>query len=496
MDFLDPQKKRSTAIRLSIGHFLMALIVIFGTYLLVYQAYGFGVDRKTGQVIQNGLVFFDSAPDKARLFLNGEEQKFQTNTRQALAAGDYEVEMRKDGYRTWKRSFTLEGGTVERFMYPLLIPEKLEKTEVQALPTIPSIGFQSPDRRWVLLSQGGTLGSFSQYDLNNLKDGKPPIATVAIPAALLNAAGANHILSMVEWSNDNRHVLLKHVFDGGTEFIMFNRDDPGSSINVNQLLGQSPADVSLRDKQYDKLYLHQADGSLLTADLKSKAAAPLLSGVLSYKSHGSDMLLYAAAVPGDATKARVSLREGTKTYVLRDIPLTKNIPLELATYDNDWYVIIGSDGEQKTYVYHNPLDDLKANDPSDPLPISSLKSTGQITTISFSQNARFIMVNSGQHFSVYDFEKSRQYRYDISDPIEAAVKPVWMDGNRIVIRSNGQSVIFDYDGTNQQTLLPNENGLPIFFDRDYEMLYTVSGASNTSGGANFFQTSLRLPTDR
>lgn len=496
MDFLDPRKKRATAVKLSIGHFLMALIVVFGTYILVYQAYGFGVDRKTGQVVQNGLVFFDSAPDKATILLNGEEQRFQTNTRQALAAGEYDVEIRKDGYRSWKRHFELEGGTVERFMYPLLIPNELQRAELEVFESVPVLGLQSPDRRWVLLSRPGSLGVFSQYDLNNLRDDKPPITTVTIPPNLLNTAGSSHVLTMVEWSTDNRHVLLKHMFDGGFEFIMFDREQPDQSINVNQLLGQSPEKISLRDKQYDKLFLHQTDKSLQAADINNKSVTPLLSGVLSYKSHGNDVLLYAQIAPDDPGEVRISMREGTKSYVIRDIPKSESVPLDLATYGNRWYVVIGSNAEEKTYVYKDPLDALKTQGLESPLPISFLRSSGSITKLEFSQNARFIMVNSGQSFSVYDFEKTRYYRYMIEQPIEPTVKPTWMDGNRIVIRTNGQAHIFDYDGINHQTLLASDVSLPVFFNRDYDVLYTVSKSNTTVGSTSFYQTFLRLPEDR
>ena len=70
MEFLDPSKKRSRSIRLTIGHMLMAAVVVIGTYILVSQAYGFDVNTKTGQVFQNGLVYIDSAPDGAKILIN------------------------------------------------------------------------------------------------------------------------------------------------------------------------------------------------------------------------------------------------------------------------------------------------------------------------------------------------------------------------------------------------------------------------------------------
>jgi hypothetical protein len=496
MDFLDPNKKRSTAIRLAVGHLLMVLLVVFGTYLLVVWAYGFGVDRKTGQVVRNGLVFFDTAPAKAEVLLNGIDQKYQTNTRQSLAEGDYSVELRKDGYRSWKHDFNLEGGTVERFMYPLLIPDKLTPTEVQTIDALPSLGLQSPDRRWVLLAQTAPFGTFTEYDLNSLKNEKPVSATLAFPAGVLKTAGANHKLELVEWSTDNKHILMKHIFDGGQEFVIFDRDNPAASVNVNQVLGQAPTDISLHDKQYDQLYLYTATGGVLqTADLRSKTVTPFLSGVLSFKSHGSDKVLYSEVSPADPAKARILLRDGAKTYTLRDQPLTATVPLDLATYNGNWYVIIGSDAEHGTYIYKNPVDSLTSHQPRAPTPISLLKTTGPITMLGFSQNARFIMVNSGQYFATYDFEKVRQYHYDIASPLEPT-KPVWMDGNRILVHSGGKALMFDYDGLNQQTLVASDTSLPVFFDRDYLTMYTVSTSPSVATKYGFLQTFLRLPADR
>ena len=82
MDFLDPRKKNRQSIQLAIGHTLMALLVIVGTYILVSQAYGFDVDRSSGSVIRNGLVFIDSAPDKAKIYLNESIQRTLSNTKQ------------------------------------------------------------------------------------------------------------------------------------------------------------------------------------------------------------------------------------------------------------------------------------------------------------------------------------------------------------------------------------------------------------------------------
>ncbi|MDQ3123195.1 MAG: PEGA domain-containing protein, partial [bacterium] len=149
MDFLDPKRKRAHRRRLFIGYVLMSIVVALGTMVILYLAYGYDIDRKTGTVIQNGIVFVESQPSGASVFLNGIHQNSRTGTRMVLPEGVYTVRLEAEGYRTWERTFNLEGGQLQRLIYPFLIPDTLEGTAVKNYETLPLLTTQSPDRRWV-----------------------------------------------------------------------------------------------------------------------------------------------------------------------------------------------------------------------------------------------------------------------------------------------------------------------------------------------------------
>jgi hypothetical protein len=82
MDFFDPKKQKMHAIRLGVGYALIGLALVLATTILLYQAYGFGIDRR-GNVIQNGLVFLSSQPKGAAIYVNN---KPAASTRCALSA--------------------------------------------------------------------------------------------------------------------------------------------------------------------------------------------------------------------------------------------------------------------------------------------------------------------------------------------------------------------------------------------------------------------------
>lgn len=492
MDFLDPKAKRNHLIRLFVGYGLMGILILMGTAILVYQAYGFDVDRKTGQVIQNGLVFVDSAPDGASISFNGKVQKDRTNSRFALPSADYDLVIKKDGYRDWQRKFTLDGGEVERFYYPMLVPSNLSHRNVQTLTAAPTFTTQSPDRRWLIMNQGSSLTSFTEFDLNSLDDNdKPKTRQFQLPSTLFSASADAHTVELVEWSNDNKHFLVKHTFTGGVEYLTISRDQPDQSFNVNRLLGQNPTTITLRDKKFDQWYLYTTEGGVLLSANIDKVITPVLTGVTAYKTHDEKIILYSQAANDGATQ-RVSMTDGKDTYVIKDVA-AGTVLLDIAKYDSEWYYAIGSDAEKKTYIYRNPITVLQKRDGTKPTPRSILKATGTMTQLSFSQNTRFIATQSGQHFEVFDAEYNQIYRYEINNAFDAGTKVTWMDGSRLVGRNAGRIFSFDFDGSNQQGFVATRPDVPVVFDRDYTVLYSVDGSDSSLG---VYASDLRLDGDK
>ena len=125
MDFLDPVKKRALRNRLIAGYFLIGTAILLVTLILVFQSYGYDLDRKTGSIIQNGLLFVSSEPVPSDIYLNGKQVKSNSDARLVLPSDVYKLELKHDGYRTWQRTISLAGASIDRVVYPFLFPTKL-----------------------------------------------------------------------------------------------------------------------------------------------------------------------------------------------------------------------------------------------------------------------------------------------------------------------------------------------------------------------------------
>ncbi len=486
MDFLDPIKQRQHRIRLYVGYVLMVIAISLASLLLVLQAYGYTFDLQTGAVNQNGLVFVDAHPERAEVYING-ELKGATDQRLIMPADRYNISIRRDGYRAWEKNINLLGGKVERLVYPLLFPEALESKETQLYAEKPTFSTQSPDRRWLIVRQPGAVFSFSLVDLNS------ELATatsLVLPPSLFSEPGARHDIEIVEWSTDNRHVVVKHVFDTGFEFVLIDREAPESSRNLSRVLsGTAFTDIVLRDKRFDSYYLHnRPTQTLMTAGLDGQAPTPLLNGVIEFKPHGNDVLLYIASSGAADGNVAVRVREGDQIYTVKELPVDTTYILDIARFSDRWYLLAGGVTDQRMYVLRDPVSVLRRNPDAQIIPAALLRIENP-QFASFSANARFVQIQSGSKFVVYDAETARNYRYDTG--LNASQKAIWMDGHRLSLVSKNRVNVFDFDGTNRQELSPAYSEFVPYFNSNYTAFYTLTD-SQIAGRATLLRTELMV----
>ncbi len=490
MDFLDPKKKRAHRIRLYIGYGLMAVALAIATVILLFAAYGYDIDRSTGGIIQNGMVILDAHPESATIYVNS-EQRGTTADRLALPAGQYKIELKRDGYRPWQHNVNLEGSSIEQLVYPFLFPQKLVSKNLQQFATPPQVASQSPDRHWLIVSEP-TVGSFQVFDLNNDKN---PSTSISLPADTITSTPGAQSYEAIEWSSDNTHLLLRHAYQGGAEFVVLDRENPANSVNITKLFTGTPfTTATLRDKKYDQYYLHTNDGSLYSAEAKSKTPTLVVQNVAQYKSYQADTLLYAVSTTPSATVADIHYRQGSQDYVLRTVPKADKYLLDMARFNGHFYIAAGSTADGHTYVYKDPIDDYTRRPARTPQPNRVLIEQGA-QYVSFSAIARFIAVQAGSSFAVYDAETGRQFKYDTKLNLTPGQKATWMDGHRLLLNSNDVQYVFDFDGTNMQKLNPTLHTYPPFFDRDYTALFTVSPQNNAADKPVLLRSELKVKTN-
>jgi hypothetical protein len=322
----------------------------------------------------------------------------------------------------------------------------------------------------------------------DLNDSINPTTTVVMPEGILSE-GDKHTFEVVEWSTNNNDILLKHTFDDKSEFVVFNRDDPSKSRNLTTTFSdRSFSAISMRDKSSEQFYIYSAsDKTLYRTDVKSKQYVLVANDVLSYKSYQKDLVVYVSPAR-DTNKADVHLLHKDKNRVIKTIATSPTYLHDAADFDGSLYIAVGGSNEARVYLFENPLDTLDSAEGPQAFRAVPIANGSRL---SFSGNARFIAVQAGSRFAVYDAETDRQYGYDTKLSLGKNVYATWMDGHRLtIIPADGVVRVFDFDGINMQQLNTGHPGAGVYFDRDYTALFAVApGEQKTT---NLTRTELRL----
>ncbi len=474
----------------------MAVLVLLITTFLVYFAYGYNVTR-TGELDQRGLIFVSSQPGGAEIYVD-EKRVGTTGARLVVSAGQRDLRLAREGYHDWSRRITVEGSSVHHFTYPLLVPRELVTHSVKTYDSAIGMLTQSPDQRWVITQLSGT-DTLEFVDLNRNQDTVGQSQRIALPDGLVTPGG-NIAWRAVDWSTNNRHTLFLRTFTDAAgaqqqEYVLVDRQRPEGSYNLTSRL-QLNADVvlSLRDKKPDSYYLYnQASLQLRTATLEGTGSELLVENVLSFTAHGADRVLYATPHATDAGSVDVVLKEGDAAYTLRTIPKGETYFLNLAQYDGSWLIVFGSSAEERTYLYKNPVAELRRNSGKRSAPTFIFRISG-VTSTTFSANTRFIAVQNGKDVQVYDAEESGSYRFALTHPLDAPqLFATWMDGYRLSYVSGGKQYIVDFDNTNERELANASSTFLPAFPGSYRFVYNI--VNNEQGAAVLRSTALRTPND-
>jgi len=493
MDYLDPRKEQAHSVILFTGYILITIGIVIGTLILIYRVYGFTINKQ-GAVIQDGLTYFSSHPSSATIAIKGQPNTSRTNTRLSLPEGIYSVTISRNGYHDWQRQITVIGGGVRHFDYPFLIPTNLQTKPIDNFTSAPGLVTQSPDRRWLLVEQPGSIVNFRVYDLKNPTKAAD---TISIPGGILSHATGSEVWQLSEWADDNRHVVLKHNYDGKTEYILVDRQTPGQSENLNTALSTTPTKLTLRDKKFDQYFIYDGASQLLqSTSLKDPSVhTNVQQHLLAYQSYGSNGLLYVTSDGAAKGQVLVKLDQGSHSYILRTFPSGTDYLVDLTQYSNSLYVAIGAVAQNKVYIYKDPIGQLAKNPHQALVPVQVLHVVSP-NYLSFSSNAQFIVTESGTQFGVYDVQDSLGYSYTSSYALDAPqVHATWMDGDRLVYVSAGKLVMFDYDSANPETLMPADSQYLPFFAPDYKYVYSLGADASSSGGKQLQQTALLTPGD-
>lgn len=133
--------------------FLLAFIGIL--IAVIGYARGYRLDIENRSLKSTGIIAATSYPKAAKIYING-ELKGVTDTNIALPPGNYQVEIKKEGYTSWSKKINLKGELVIN-ADPVLFPTNPSLSPLTNLGVIKAIPTEDGDNIVIIASESAYL---------------------------------------------------------------------------------------------------------------------------------------------------------------------------------------------------------------------------------------------------------------------------------------------------------------------------------------------------
>ncbi len=454
---------------------VMAVSTVLLTAMAIFYAMGYRFNQASLAIEQGGLLQLRSTPEGATVIIDGKEKNdIKTPSRAYLSAGKHTVEMRLNGYVTWKRDFDLQAGQLLWLDYARFMPTDIKTTPAHALTGVADAEY-SPDRRWLIMNESASSPVFTIFDLSD--ETKPTTTVTAIPDNQLTLVdGQQSTYSIIEWDFGSRSVLVRHDIGDVHEVIRIDRSKPNEAVNVSKLFSLKIDTVHFAGGNQSVVYA-QNDGVLRRLDIdSSSASAALVTGLKDFSVYGEDRIAFVADRQL-MSEGQVSLRRAVGTYennkevLVRDYPADSKVLAALTEYYRHQYLAVSS-GDNHVEVFRDPTEKGIETPVYTKFDLSK-----NAEWLNFSSNGRMAVAGSGNTWTTYDLEVAQAYQNTL-DGVNVTKPLKWLDDYYLWTTTGDTVRIVEFDGLNRRDITGATDGYPISLSQNGKSMFSFSTSAN------------------
>lgn len=392
-----------------IGFTLLSLITVAGgTVAAIRYAQGYRPTR-TGQVRSTGLLNANSFPTGASVYINGNLSS-ATNATINLTPGDYDVEIRKEGFISWKKKLHLEKELVTQ-TNALLFPI------TSSLTPLSYVGVEhiapSPDGQKIVFANASASAS-TKKGLYVLDMSDNPLGLNRSPRFIANSTSTwNFEKATILWSPNGDQILVSQ----GNKNILL---EPNKTVDTDTVKDMS-------------ISLHET---------------------LTTWQEQLDLRMQAELTKFPVEFVKIATVSATNIFVSPDQERVMYTATSQATIPNDLIPAVPAASTQaqsreitpgNTYVYDRKEDRnfliVKAQVAATPAPTATPVSKKKPAAKSIAvETTTPVVLSDDQIISTMSHAYSGMYTNS----------PQWLpDSKHIVFSQAGSVIVVEYDGTNQ-----------------------------------------------
>lgn len=484
-----PSKRRQLTQRILV-YTAMSVAVVGLVTVLLFIMLGYQLNREDGRIEQGGLMQFDSKPTGADVAVDGITLGTRTTNKTTATAGQHFVAMNKNGYRTWQKAVIMEPGAVLWLNYARLIPKELSPENTISLSGAAS-SISSFSGRWMAIKEQASEPAIRLVDISR----DPVESTVlTLPADSFTppAEGKGHDFSLEAWDPSSRYVLVKHTYnDSAVEWLVVDTENVAATKNITKLLGVSMSKVTFSNANSNVLFV-QTDSDVRKVDIGAATLSrPLISNVAEFALHDRSMIVYSTKKDENNERSIGYYEDGAeKPHTVQRFNDDGNAPLHftLDKYFGEYYLAIAHGDTTRVLTGRLPGDETEAGQLRE---VASFQQPGGTGYLSIRANGRLVVAQNQNDLRVYDLELKKAYQTTFKGDVQMTKQVGWLDNYMPWSALDGTLRLYEFDGTNQNDIMPVVSGQSVTLDPNGKYLYGISGSSET--GLHLSRVRLILP---
>jgi hypothetical protein len=313
------------------------------------------------------------------------------------------------------------------------------------------------------------------FTLVNIQGDTPQYSTLTLPAGSYSASatGKAQAFTLDSWSLDDQAILVQHTYDDTKqEWILLDRNSPEKSVNISANYGVDASKMQFAGTGNRLLFL-QAGDTVRRINLDEQTLSrPLATNVDTFSAYDDKTVIFTTA-PEDTRR--------TVGYAAVDIAN----PVTIATYPADDKPLHAAMSKYfgKYYVATAYGQQLLVQS-GDNLP--TLSSAGSLRTLikktlpslpsdlAMSHNDRFVVATLGDGFATYDIDLQKYDKTTWAMQPQTAQPLHWLDDYMLWSSNGGELRFYEFDGGNQQNIMPVAEGYDVSLTPNDKYIYAVS----------------------
>lgn len=191
--------KHSTRTKLFIA--LVALFIVAAPLVVLYSQ-GYRVDFENRLVVKTGALFLEPRPAPVEVYINGKLRKRSNFLFQNIYIGDllpknYVIEIRKEGYLSWKKELDVLPKLVTEAKNIMLFRASLTPSFV----TYNAADFYfAPSKNYIAIVEKNQTPKINLYDIKQQKE---------FLLLELNGTSTDQTISQIEWNSDSSRLAVR-----------------------------------------------------------------------------------------------------------------------------------------------------------------------------------------------------------------------------------------------------------------------------------------------